>query len=168
MGKTLVLMRHARALPAEPGQPDELRPLMPDARLTVAEELPRMLALLNDPQGRPPAHLELWTSPALRTAQTAEEVARALGCAAPAERVSLLCQDIDAFLAEVEACDAPVVVAVGHNPMLEELIERLCGVKLFFTPASVAAVDLEAACTLNGFNACLLWFVQGPRTRHLH
>lgn len=166
MSQILVLMRHARALPAEPGQPDELRPLMPDALLTVRAELPHMLSLLQLPAGTSPADVALWTSPAARTVQTAEEVARALGCPAPAPQSSLAAQDADALLAEVAACEAPVVVAVGHNPMLEQLVEKTCGTKLFFTPASVAAVDLRAACTLNGFDACLLWFVQGPRTRH--
>lgn len=186
MTKTLVLIRHGKAVAREEWQGDDLlRPLTEGGIRSLEAKLSLALTLLDckDREG-----VRVWTSSALRASRTADIVAMALGAAEtpgagktlgiagasgaektlgtakPIECESLRDQDAEGFLREFEECDAPCVVAVGHNPFMDDLAARLTGVGLPFSTGAVAALRVEERPSLSeGPSARLLWFVQGPR-----
>ena len=164
MARTIVLVRHGKAQGARPGLSDSERPLVPGAAEALAEALPRAFALLD--AGNEAARV--WVSPALRACQTAEEVATALDANgvsyATEEREYLFYQDQEAFLDDIE--DTPedsVIVAVGHIPFMEDVLERLAGECISFTPGSVAAVTLPGSPRAQVPEGDVLWYVRGPK-----
>lgn len=162
MAKTLVLIRHGKAAPRETWHEDDvLRPLTEGGKRALEAHLPHMLALL-DKETR--ANACIWTSPAVRTVQTAQVVAGILGASAPQEQEFLLTEDADAFLRAFEQCDASCVIAVGHNPFVDDMAARLAGARLpFFTGAAAALRVADGASESSRPAARLLWFVQGPK-----
>lgn len=164
MARTIVLVRHGKAQGARPGLSDSERPLVPGAAEALAEALPRAFALLDagDEAAR------VWVSPALRARQTADEVAAALDANgvsyATEEREYLFYQDQEAFLDDIE--DTPedsVIVAVGHIPFMEDVLERLTGECISFTPGSVAAVTLPGSPRTQIPEGDVLWYVRGSK-----
>ena len=94
-------------------------------------------------QGAAPSPIEIWASPTARTRQTAREVVRAYSCDIPVvEHESLLRQDFAAFCGELAATTTPCVIAVGHNPFMEDVLACLCGARLDCATGAVAAVRL--------------------------
>jgi phosphohistidine phosphatase SixA len=125
----LILVRHARA---EPGDPDEARPLTPDGR-ERARELAGLLA---------PRHPDaVLSSPLLRARETAEPIAQASG-------VELVVDDRLAPGATVDDVRAVVagrgetVVTVGHVPDCEEVFKALTGREQEFKTGAFAEVEL--------------------------
>lgn len=160
MAQTLVLVRHAKPVSSAPSVADAERPLTPEGLAAVEESFPATFALLGDAR----ATARIWSSPAVRAWQTAEAVAEALGRSADEieEHLTIYAQDEDAFLEEVAACEDAIVIAVGHIPMMEDLVADLAGFACDFNPGGVAAVEIVRA--LDEFQpARLLWFVQGPK-----
>lgn len=135
----LVLVRHGKAQPNTEGTSDELRELTPAGRRALAAWLPRTL----EPLGKDARKAQVWTSPALRARQTADEVTRALKPRALSVHDCLWEQDADAFFRELAACPSPCVVAVGHTPFVENVLEQLTGNRLVFSTGAAAAVELE-------------------------
>ena len=160
MAKTLVVMRHGKAMPAEQGQRDAERRLTEAGALALEAQLPRMLRLLRV-HGR---RGQIWVSPAVRACQTAELLAKALQgrgieLDGKIRRIdSLWRQNVDEFLAELQATDADLVFAVGHIPFVEEVVEELADATPTFSTGALACLEVPA--TEN--DARLLWFVQGP------
>lgn len=164
MARTIVLVRHGKAQGARPGLSDSERSLVPGAVEALAEALPRAFALLDagDEAAR------VWVSPALRTRQTAEEVVAALDANGVAcseeEHEYLFYQDQEAFFDDIEDTpDGSVIVAVGHIPFMEDVLERLTGECISFTPGSVAAVTLPGSPRTQITEGDVLWFVRGPK-----
>jgi phosphohistidine phosphatase len=62
------------------------------------------------------------TSPLVRARQTAEIVAKALGCRDLRETGSLAAPDLHALLETIAASGAATVVAVGHEPDLSRAV----------------------------------------------
>ena len=81
----------------------------------------------------------------MRALETADVVAAAVGIEDIEVRQSLYAQDSAAFLAELEATDAPCVIAVGHAPFVDTLASRLVGTCPPFGKGTVAAIDLPEA-----------------------
>lgn len=145
MAKTLVLMRHGKAQTRREGLPDFDRPLTRAGRRTLQATLPPSLGLW--PRKTPYA---IWTSPALRTAQTADCLAAALKARGTRvtgieERTCLLDQDLPSFLREFADADGECVAVVGHNPFIEELCALLTGANIHFSPGALAAIQLPEA-----------------------
>lgn len=145
MAKTLVLMRHGKAQTRREGLPDFDRPLTRAGRRTLQATLPPSLGLW--PRKTPCA---IWTSPALRTAQTADCLAAALKARGTRvtgieERTCLLDQDLPSFLRELADADVECVAVVGHNPFIEELCALLTGANIHFSPGALAAIQLPEA-----------------------
>ncbi|MGE0313632.1 MAG: histidine phosphatase family protein [Lautropia sp.] len=138
--KTLLLIRHAHAGHGEPGLPDRARTLSTRGQ-QEALALGRRLA---DRHLRPTLVV---TSPALRTAETARAVARALGYRlediVPNERL-YECR-ADELLDTIAAFNDrhSVAIVVGHNPALSELAWRFSEAIEFMAPASVATVEFD-------------------------
>lgn len=137
--KTLLLMRHAKSSWKEPELADHERPLNKRGKLNA----PRMGRLLREQELTPELIL---SSTARRARQTAEAVADLSGYqgelrlegelyAAPAETCLEALQGL-----QDDALN--VVLLVGHNPGLEELLELLTGDYAPLPTAAIAQVDL--------------------------
>lgn len=142
--KHLILMRHAKAVPAAPGEPDRDRPLAErghrDATLmgqSIAEDLPPDLILC---------------SPSLRTVETMTDVAATFsGTTKSAAVESLYGGDSAAYLAAVaDGGRAQCLLVVGHNPAIHAtalMLARDPGAKMrakFPTGAvAILAFDVE-------------------------
>lgn len=74
MRKTLVVMRHGKAMPPMLDQRDEDRSLTEAGIAALSARLPHMIRLL-ETEGKT---VQIWTSPATRARQTAELLAHAL------------------------------------------------------------------------------------------
>ena len=118
----LFLVRHTRAEPGEPGDPDDLRPLTAGG-LEAARELGARLAA-EDPDA-------VVSSPLLRARQTAAAIAAAAGLEAePDERLApgATADDVRAAVAG----RGETVVAVGHQPDCSEVVLALTGEEVAF------------------------------------
>ncbi len=152
--RTVILIRHGKAQSRDLGLPDEERSLTKAGRQALRAWLPKSAKLAKGlfaearqsaPGGA--AVVELWASPTARTRQTADEVVRAYAKAAKGdipvtEHESLLRQDFAAFCAELAEASAPCVIAVGHNPFVEDALACLCGARIECATGAVAAVRL--------------------------
>lgn len=171
--KTLVVMRHGKAMPPAQNQRDEDRKLTKAGAEALEARLPRMLRLL-ETRGRA---VQIWTSPAKRARQTAELLEKALQdrhIALEKKVESHEClweQDIDWFLDELRASDAEIVFAVGHVPFAEDVVEELAGSTPPFSTGALGCLevrfaDADAQDGSSQDNARFLWFAQGPVAAH--
>ncbi len=147
-GRRLLIMRHAKSDWETPGERDFDRPLAKRGR----RDAPRMGAWLRA-QGLVP-DLVL-SSPARRARETASKVCKVLDIETETIRWEPRIYDATrAHLIEVLAdcpADRPLVLLVGHNPGLEELLEYLVrgsgtlpGGDKTLPTAAVASVRLKA------------------------
>ena len=125
----LIVVRHAHA---DPGNPDELRPLSARGR-EEAQALAETLAAGADP-------VLVLTSPLLRARETAAPIARATGAELRVDERLSPGATLDDVLAAAEGADGPVV-AVGHQPDCSLIVEAL-GVSADFPPAGHVVVEL--------------------------
>jgi phosphohistidine phosphatase len=130
----LYLVRHADA---EPGEPDELRPLTAHGRQQARELGARLAA-----EGL--AGAAVLTSPLLRARETAEEIARALGTTAePDERLAPGATADSVRDAAADQSGIDTVVAVGHQPDCGRIAAALtAGPEPPFPKAGVVEIDL--------------------------
>lgn len=154
MVRTLVLVRHGDPEARAASGQDLDRRLTPAGARALQMSYPRTFALLGE--GPVP---QVWSSPAVRALETADVVAAATGAEGIEVRQSLYAQDAPAFLAELAACDAPCVIAVGHAPFVDTLATRLVGSCPTFDKGAAAAIALGSDASQRGR---LLWFVAGP------
>jgi phosphohistidine phosphatase len=125
----LILVRHAEA---EPGDPDELRPLT-DAGREAARELGERLSA-----ERPAAVV---SSPLRRARETADAIAAAAGIVAESDDRLRPGADLAAVRAAVEG-RGDTVIAVGHVPDWPEVVLALTGREVRFPPGGSAEVEL--------------------------
>lgn len=141
--KTLLLLRHARPTQISPTGRDFDRPLADEGRadaLLIGQLLRR----------RQLTPERILCSPAVRALETAD-----LAIEAAKFRTRLLFYD-RIYEASVEQLievvteagggdggDAGVILVVGHNPGLQELLERLTGQHAVMFPATLARIDLD-------------------------
>jgi phosphohistidine phosphatase len=126
----LIIVRHAHA---DPGDPDELRPLSDRGR----EEAQ---ALADELAARGAAELVL-SSPLLRARETAAPIARESGAELRIDERLSPGATVENVLAAVEGIAGPVV-AVGHQPDCSLIAEAL-GVPVDFPPAGYVVVELS-------------------------
>jgi len=143
--KTLLILRHAKSSWQQPGQDDHDRPLNDRGK----RDAPRMGRLLADEDRVPDLIL---SSTARRARRTAEIVAEACGY----DGEIVLCRDFydaepEAYLEAVRARggSAERVMVVGHNPILEMLVEHLTGRAETMPTAALA----EVALPIDGWEA---------------
>jgi phosphohistidine phosphatase len=130
--RTLVLLRHAKAVRPEPGLADFDRGLEPRGRLETA----RCARLLLDLGLVPDLAL---VSPAKRTRDTWTVAAETLAAGAVEHDEAIYDADVGALLASIVAHDdVAALLLVGHNPGLKDVARALMGEG----PHNVAAVDL--------------------------
>lgn len=158
MIKRLILVRHGKAQTLQPGQSDFDRELTDGARsvLGSVDGFMRSFYLLD---AHSSSHATLWSSPAVRALQTAQSISVTLGGKLePVEVESLWEQDEKTFMEQLAATDADCLIAVGHIPFMNSMIERLTGVKLSLKPGGMASIDMDP----DSAGGELEWFVQGP------
>jgi phosphohistidine phosphatase SixA len=127
----LFLVRHAKAAPGEPGEPDELRPLTKSGQ-AAARDLGARLA---------GEHLDaVVSSPLLRARETAEAIARASDVELELDERLEPGTNLDAVRAVVEGRGETVVV--GHQPDLSEITFALTGRIEEFKPGAVLELEL--------------------------
>lgn len=172
MAKTLILMRHGKAVSGAEGQDDFDRKLSEAGKRALAATLPLSLSLL----GNEVKSLRIASSPALRAMQTAALLEKALKNAGYKteqgieECGELWYQDIDGFLDYLACCDCETLFAVGHNPFVENLVERLTGSQLPCATGALVCIglDIQTSCRMSSQGAYtnrLLWFSQGPMSQ---
>lgn len=132
-----ILMRHGVAVdPSDPHcPPDPERPLTKEGKQRTRRAA-KGLAELKLPIDR------IWTSPYLRTVQTAEIAAEVLGI--PPSRVSMT----DALLPHADAVklalqltnSAETILCVGHAPIIDALLAELVGTHKPLTSMKKAGV----------------------------
>jgi len=115
---TLILLRHAKAVPGEEAASDEARPLSPRGHKDA------------DAAGAAIAALDLavthaLVSPAARTKETAAAALPHLGGAQTVFRPSLYMASPQTVFAEAIACGGDSVLVIAHNPGLHELVIHL-------------------------------------------
>ena len=165
MSKMLILMRHAKAQRPVEGQPDFERELTEAGKRSLAATLPHLLKFM--PTDAP---VRIWSSPAERAMQTACIMQRCckdygINVASDIEPVEALWnQNAAAFMEAVRACESDIVLAVGHNPFIEDLTAQLAASRIDFATGGFAAIALaDEDVAVDGSPAGrLLWFAQGP------
>lgn len=140
--KTLLLLRHARPSRNSPTGRDFDRPLVEEGR--AAAQL--VGQLLRRRQLSPDLIL---CSPAIRARQTIELVIEAAGVTSRLlfeERIfEAGVEQLIELISEVSEDETDMLLLVGHNPGLEELIARLTGTPTSMLPATLARIDLDIA-----------------------
>lgn len=152
--KTLLLLRHAEAAPAGPGQDDHARVLT--ARGRRQAETQGLWLGLHGP--RPAAVL---CSSAARTRETAALLAAAANWTVePCAQATLYDATVDALLDAVRAVDDAVdaVLLVGHAPSVPALVSALA------TRGDDLALACEPATLFRLECDCRRWTEIGPRT----
>ncbi len=147
----LVLLRHAKAEEESASLPDERRELVPKGRKR-AQAIAGGLARLLSGTGS----IEIWTSPALRSRQTAEIIADELGGLTVKEHGAIYAGSLESLIAAWtgRAEDATIVV-VGHEPYLGIWARQLADVTVPFKKCAAAAFTLTPPDYSTG---TLRWF----------
>ena len=166
MSDILILMRHAKAQRPSEDMLDMERRLTEAGKRSLVATLPNSLGLMPQ-QG---STVEVWTSPAARADQTARIMQKACkrhgADVAPDLKVidALWSQEAEPFLEAVRSCESDVVIAVGHNPFIEDVTETLTGSRIVFATGGFAAIRLtdEGMDPDEDRIGRLLWFAQGP------
>lgn len=158
MTRLLVLVRHGKAESRASGVDDSARELTEAGWRALRASLDRSLSLLDAYDG-----LAIWSSPAVRALQTAQVVASKTGCDTIYKRGSLYGNDINQFLGEF--CQATGnIIAVGHNPFMEQLFAVLAGTEQHLGKGAVAAFSFEEDADGELVDPKLIWFAQAPHT----
>lgn len=137
--KTLLLLRHARPAQVSPTGRDFDRPLVEEGRADalLIGQLLRRRQLTPDP---------IICSPALRAHQTADLAIEAAKFTTRLLFYERIYEASAEQLIEVvsEAAEGEdVILIVGHNPGLQELVFLLTGVSAPVFPATLARIDLD-------------------------
>jgi phosphohistidine phosphatase len=128
----LFLVRHAHA---DPGEPDESRPLSERGRAEVKALAERLASHATPPR-------LILTSPLARAQETAETVARAVGVELRADerlRPGATAETLGEALAGLPG----PVAAVCHQPDCSEIAVALTGRDPGFAPGAVTEIELE-------------------------
>jgi phosphohistidine phosphatase len=140
--KTLLILRHAKSSWKDMTLADHDRPLKERGK----RDAPRMGELLREQSLVPDLIL---SSTAKRALKTAELVADACGYEGDIEaHEEFYPGDPDAFIDALQVLpdQYQVVMVVGHNPCLEELLEFLTESTEFLPTAALAKVALPVTC----------------------
>ena len=138
--KTLLILRHGKSSWGNPGLADHDRPLKGRGRRAAKRMGEEMVARDVVPD-------LILSSTARRARSTAERAAEAAGC------TDRIVQTRELYLtgvthqlrtvAERAGDEHRVVMIVGHNPTLEDMVEHLTGEDERMTTGNLARVDLD-------------------------
>ena len=140
---TLVLVRHAKAAPADALHPDDARPLSVEGREQAGRTGEALRGLIC-------GDVQIACSPKPRARETAEIIGAALGSAALPQPREFLSggHDPDEILGALETHDANALILVGHEPDMGRLLARLLDpagrASIPFSSAGYAIVQIDA------------------------
>ena len=137
--KTLLLLRHAKTAPAQPGQDDSDRPLTAEGR-QAAERIGEFIG--NDGL----TITAVLCSPALRARETIDLVLSAAKLSLVPVYDSTIYEGDPPALAELISAvedDDEGLLVVGHNPTVEDLQTILTGQSAHFSPGTLAKIVFE-------------------------
>lgn len=155
----LVIVRHAKTQARAEGLDDMDRQLTSAGKCSIEVRYPMTLKLLGETSQE---EVSLWSSPAVRALQTAEVIARLMELQEIEVKDSLYSDDVDQFVSELSKASG-TVIAVGHNPFMEELYETLSESSQEFGTGAMASFSFQAPEEDESSASCSLeWFVQGP------
>ncbi len=126
------LVRHAHA---EPGDPDELRPLSERGQAEAQALAARLVTHATPPR-------LVLSSPLVRARQTAEHVAGAVGAEARVEERLAPGATAELLQDAVAGIQGPVA-AIAHQPDCSEIALALTGADPGFPPAGVAELEID-------------------------
>ncbi len=138
--KTLLLMRHAKAAPSTAGVADFDRPLLEEGRAAAAlvgSFLKREKFTVN----------VALSSPAVRARETIESVLQAAALSLEVRTDERLYEGGALLLLEVLARvedDLRTVLLLGHNPVLEEVVQQLTGESVHLSAGALTHIELDA------------------------
>ena len=136
--KTLLVLRHAKSSWNDSALDDHERPLNERGR----RDAPRIGELVQEYELLPDVVI---SSDAVRAQLTAEALAEAAGYAGEIlfdERLYLASPAEIILVLRTMREDAETIMIVGHNPGLEELVERLTGERQDMPTAALAQIGL--------------------------
>lgn len=134
----VVLLRHAKAEEDSPSLPDEQRELVPKGRKRALAAASGLKKLLGDA-----GSIEVWTSPALRSRQTAEIIADELGGLTVREFDAIYAGSLEPLIAAWSgAAEDATIIVVGHEPYLGIWARQLADVTVPFKKCAAAAFSL--------------------------
>ena len=140
---TLILVRHAKAAPADHLHSDDARPLTVEGRQQAVRTGEVLRTLIS-------GNVQIACSPKLRARETAEVLGIALGSAAlPQPRECLSGgRDPDEILSALETRPTNALILVGHEPDMGRLLARLLDpvwrASIPFPSAGYAVVQIDA------------------------
>ena len=152
----MILIRHAAAIDAAPGQGDAGRELTPEGRIAAGDCLPELKKHIDT--GR---EIAVWASPALRASQTARIVADGLNVRQITEFNWIYTGEYDALAESLnKAGNAAALIIVGHMPALGDWGYRLSGERIAFRKGGMAGFKLTATAPPAGG---LVWLNKASR-----
>ncbi|MBP2653429.1 MAG: phosphohistidine phosphatase [Firmicutes bacterium] len=141
----LVLLRHAKAEECPPWISDEERNLTPKGRKKAQAAAKGLVKFLHDVD-----QLEIWSSHALRSVQTAQILAANFGGMEVKEYRYIYTGRLEEVMKELRQMRADaVVVVVGHEPHLGVWAKQLAGVTLPFKKCAAAGFKIDFEEELN-------------------
>ncbi len=138
--KTLFLLRHAKAIPSEPGGSDFDR--------TLTEQGSRDAEMVGQYLGGRQLKIDLViSSPAKRARETTELVLHGARLAVDVRNdpriYDATSQDLLAVISESDP-QLQSIMVVGHNPGMEDLLRSLTGRSESMSTAALAEIDIDA------------------------
>lgn len=150
----LVFMRHGKAETRSDAKTDFERELTSIGRKKIKQAARGLTRCLF-----PGREILIWTSPSVRTLQTAEIIRSTFGKKAKLQVMDAIADgnltDLQTEWAQNKAID--VLIIVGHEPMLSEWTEKITDAAFVFRPGSAASILLENSELLIG---SLAWFMR--------
>ena len=137
--KTLLLMRHAKASPSTGSVADFDRPLLEEGRVAAA----RAGSFLKRENFRVDMAI---CSAAARARETIESVLQAAGISIEVRADQRLYEGGSLLLLEVLSKvedDLDTVLLVGHNPVLEQVVQQLTGESVHLSAGTLSHVELN-------------------------
>jgi phosphohistidine phosphatase len=150
----LVLMRHGKAETHSDAKADFERELTSIGRKKMKQAARGLAQCLF--KGR---EVQIWTSPAVRTLQTAEILRAAFGKKARLQVVDAIAEgNMKELRAEwIKAPAIDLLFIVGHEPAMSDWTQKTSGAALAFRPGSAASILLDDPEQTIG---SLAWFMR--------
>ena len=150
----IVFLRHGKAELFSENKPDFERELTEEGRKKMKQAAEGLACCLF-----PEHKVQIWTSPFVRTCQTAQLLKAAFGKRAKLRTVEAVASGSLRDLSP-EWADLPeetVLIIVGHEPMISEWTKSLSGASAVFRPGSAASVVFSGENRQDGL---LSWFMR--------
>jgi phosphohistidine phosphatase len=149
----LIMIRHGQAEPGSDNKPDAGRVLTASGIKKLEMTMPALQDLT-----KIVFQAQLWTSPFIRSVQTAEQIAIQFKISEIQYYDFIAAGDYRSLIRELEKADSSrPVILVGHEPFLGDWSSRLCGLRLAFKKGAAAGFEIKGT---DPVKAELLWFLQ--------